>query len=123
MSDNNKRSSLHLLCGKTETLNQCHKKFYGRNCQVGQKVSVFIPDRPFQTSLVFVNKAGTYPSEASFSCYTFGQAPGVKCGHRKFYNIGPLRLSHKKSICRIIMQNVVAYKTFYGRNLRIFVTS
>jgi hypothetical protein len=29
---------------------------------------VFVPDKPFQPSLMFVDKAGSYPSESPFRC-------------------------------------------------------
>ncbi len=71
-------------------------------------------------SIMFVGKAGAYPSEAPFSCYTHGQAPGltrkhqtrperpagdkhsgllrkvVTYGRKKFYNIG--HWSHCKAV-------------------------
>jgi hypothetical protein len=33
---------------------------------------VFVPGKPFQPSLMFGGKAGAYPREAPFRCYTQG---------------------------------------------------
>jgi hypothetical protein len=37
---------------------------------------VFVPGKPFQPRLMFVSKAGTYPSEAPFRCSTL-LVPGL----------------------------------------------
>jgi hypothetical protein len=84
---------------------------------------VFVPDKPFQPSLMFVGKAGEYPSEASFRCSTLGWAPDlahkhqtrlerlardkhcsllqktVNYGCKKFYRIGPRGILKKASNC------------------------
>jgi hypothetical protein len=43
---------------------------------------MFVPGRPFQPSLIFVDKAGAYPSEAPFKCSTLGSAPGLTHKHK-----------------------------------------
>jgi hypothetical protein len=78
---------------------------------------------------MFVGKAGAYPSQAPFRCSTLGEAhcpthkhlaglerdkrssllqKFVNYGRKKFYKIGPW---------------AQCYKTFFVRNLRIFVIS
>jgi len=37
---------------------------------------VFVPGKPFQTSLTFESKAAAYPSEAPIMCSTLRYAPG-----------------------------------------------
>jgi hypothetical protein len=39
------------------------------------------PGRPFQLSLMFVGKAGAYPSEAPFWCSTLRHSPGITLKH------------------------------------------
>ncbi len=46
-----------------DTCGQCYKTFYGYDFS---KVRAFVPGKPFQLSLMFVGKAGAYPSEAPF---------------------------------------------------------
>ncbi len=36
------------------------------------KLRVFVPDKLFQPSLMFVGKAGAYPIEEPFGCCTLG---------------------------------------------------
>jgi hypothetical protein len=38
---------------------------------------VFVPDKPYQPSQMFVGKAGVYLIEAPFRCFTLGKAPGL----------------------------------------------
>jgi len=38
---------------------------------------VVVLDKPFQPSLMFVGKAGAYPSESPLRCSTLGQAPAL----------------------------------------------
>jgi hypothetical protein len=44
-----------------------HKTYYGRNLRIS---FLFVPDKPFQPSLMFAGKARAYPSEAPFRCST-----------------------------------------------------
>jgi hypothetical protein len=44
-------------------------------------VIVVVLGKPFQLILVFVGKAGAYPSETPFRCSTQGQAPGLTQKH------------------------------------------
>jgi hypothetical protein len=61
------------------TLAQFHKTFYGRNLQmfVIKLANVFVPEKPFQPSLMFVNKARAYQNEDPEGCSTQGYAPGL----------------------------------------------
>jgi len=38
---------------------------------------VFVLGKPFQHSLMFAGKAGAYPCEAPFRCFTQGHPPGL----------------------------------------------
>ncbi len=51
----------------TDTSGQSYKTFYG--CNLCNKL-VFVPGKPFQPSLMFGGKSGTYLSEASWRCST-----------------------------------------------------
>jgi len=42
---------------------------------------VLVRGKPFQPSLVWAGKAGTYPSEAPLRCSTQGWAPGLTRKH------------------------------------------
>ena len=42
---------------------------------------MFIIGKPFQLSLIFVRKAGAYPSETPLSCSTLRYAPGLAPKH------------------------------------------
>jgi hypothetical protein len=52
-----------------------YKTFFGRNLRIFMISESVFPSKPFQSSLMFVGKAGTYPREASFSFFTLGQTP------------------------------------------------
>jgi hypothetical protein len=45
------------------------------------KTRVFVPGKPLQPSLMFVGKAGAYPSEASFRCSALAWDPGLTHTH------------------------------------------
>ncbi len=46
---------------------------------------MFVPDRPFQPSLIFVSKAKAYPGEAHFRCSTVMLDPGPYSQHFIFF--------------------------------------
>jgi hypothetical protein len=52
------------------------------------EIRVFVPGKPFQTSLMFVGKARTYPTEEPFRCSTPGWAPGL--AHKPYNRLGRL---------------------------------
>ncbi len=43
---------------------------------------MFVPGRPFQARLIFVSKAGAFPSEALLRCSTLGLSPGLTHKHQ-----------------------------------------
>ncbi len=106
----------------TSTMGQCYKTFYGRNLRI------FIISQSVCPSLVFAGKAGAHMSEATFRCSTSTWPPDLTHKYlpkacqrqtlqliskfhklrKKFYSTGP------RGQC---------FKTFYGRNLRIFIKS
>ncbi len=59
---------------------------------------MFVPDKPFQLSVMFVGKAGAYPIQEPFRCYTLGQNTHTRLERltrdkhssllRKFVNFG-----------------------------------
>jgi len=51
---------------------QCHKTFYVRKLRIFVISYGACQCKPFQPSLMFVGKAGAYPSEAPFSYSTLG---------------------------------------------------
>jgi hypothetical protein len=51
---------------------QCYKTFYGSNLRILYKARVFVPDKPFQPSLMSAVKAGAYLSEAHFTSSNLG---------------------------------------------------
>jgi hypothetical protein len=51
---------IHLEKKTHLNLGQCSKTFYGCNLRVFEIRYSVIPDRPFQSSVWFVNKAGAY---------------------------------------------------------------
>ncbi len=80
------------------------------------------PWQPFQPSLFFEGKAEAYLNEAPFRCC---QGPNT-LGPKKFYNIGPLmgqNCNWSMDELKLTGLNLAQYyKTFFVRNLRIFVT-
>jgi hypothetical protein len=54
---------------------QCYKPFYVCKLRMFVKAGVFVPGKPFQPSLMFVDKASSLPkSEASFRCSSWGSS-------------------------------------------------
>ncbi len=43
-----------------------------RKFPIGPMSRVFVHSRPHKPTLMFVNKAGAFPSEVTFRCYTLG---------------------------------------------------
>jgi len=77
---------------------------------------VFVPGKSSQPSLMFVSRAGAYPSEAFFRCFTLVFAPGLTHKHR------PERLARDKHFSLLqgsassFLQKVINYdrKKFYN---------
>ncbi len=70
VTDTDKRASL-LRC----YINYCAKAFWNFKRTLFTNFRnklVFVPGKPFLPSLMFVGKAGAYPSEASFRCSAIG---------------------------------------------------
>ncbi len=87
---------------------------------------MFVPGRPFQSNILSACKASALPSEMYFRCSTLGQAPN----HTHKHQTRQLSLAREKhsSLLRILINYSckkfgLHYKTFYDRNLCIFIIS
>jgi hypothetical protein len=55
--------------------------YYWQVRPIKEHLKAFVPDKPFQPSLMFAGKAGAYQNEAPFRCYTLGWVPGLTHKH------------------------------------------
>jgi hypothetical protein len=59
---------------------------------------MFVPGKPFQPSVMFVSKTGSYPSEVPFKCSTLGLAPGLT--HKHYTRLEKLARDKHSSLLR-----------------------
>ncbi len=98
---------------------------------VRKQGGVFVSGRSFQTSLMFVSKASARLSEVPFRCSTLGQAPGLIHEHQtrleRLAGTNTLAFNEHLQIRKLHFITLdtrgQCYRTFYGRNLRMFVVS
>ena len=71
---------------------------------------MFVPSKPFQPSLIFVGKAGAYPSEQPFRCSTLGSAPALPANIRQGWKglLGTNTLAYYENLY------ITAVKSFIG---------
>jgi hypothetical protein len=65
-----------------ELRGQSYKTFYGHNLQVFVKARVFVLDKPFQPSLMFVCKARSLPRVEHLKGVSLGYAPALPANIR-----------------------------------------
>ncbi len=96
---------------------KCYKKFYGRNLQILVIKQVFVVGKLFEPSLMFAGKARAYPSEEpSYQDKLLALPTNIRLGCKSL----PKKNALTYKFCNMDPR-CKYYKTFYRRNLQIFV--
>ncbi len=86
---------------------------------------MFVPGKPFQSSLMFLGEAGAYPSKVPFRCSTLGLAPGLNHKHEtrqeRLAGTNPVAC-YEKSKLTAVKSFVTRATALYIRKLLCFVT-